>query len=180
MSKSKYVIGLMAAVLLLGTLGVQAQDLPARGDDADRSSKNGKTTGTIDGVDVIVQYGRPNVKDRAVWGGLVPYGKVWRAGADEATVIYFSKDVTIQGEKLAAGAYSLWTEPSEGEWTVIFNSKTGVWGRPYSYADSEVLRVKATPGKIEHVESLDYVIEGSTVIVRWEKLAVGFKVASAD
>ena len=109
------------------------------------------------------------------------YGQVWRAGANEATVIWFSRDVTIQGQKLSAGVYSLWTVPAEGEWTVIFNSKTAVWGRPYRYASSEVLRVKVKPTKLaEQVESLDFVIEGSKVMLRWEKLGVGFEVASAN
>lgn len=171
----------LAMVLAALSLPVVAQDLPARGDDSGRPSKNGRTEGTIDGTDIIITYGRPNVKGRTIWGELVGYGQVWRAGANEATHIWFGKDVTIEGQKLAKGAYSFWTVPGETEWTIIFNSKTGIWGRPYRAADSEVLRVKVKPTKLaEHVESLDYVIEGSKVTLRWENLGVGFEVASAN
>ena len=163
------------------SLPVMTQDLPARGDDAKRPSKNGRTEGTIDGTDIIITYGRPNVKGRTIWGELVGYGQVWRAGANEATVIWFSRDVTIQGQKLSAGVYSLWTVPAKEEWTVIFNSQAAVWGRPYRYASSEVLRVKVKPAKLaEHVESLDFVIEGSKVMLRWENLGVPIQVASAN
>lgn len=171
---------LLALTLAATGLTLTAQDLPPRGDDADRPSKNGRTEGTIDGTDIVITYGRPNVKDRTVWGALVPYGQVWRAGANEATVISFSTDVQIEGQKLAAGVYSFWTVPGEGEWILIFNSKANIWGRPYRAADSEVLRVTVKPRANEHVESLDYVIEGDTVALRWEKLAIPFQVAAAQ
>ena len=170
-------------VLTLAATGLtlSAQDLPPRGDDADRPSKNGRTEGTIDGTDIVITYGRPQVKGRAVWGDLVPYGQVWRAGANEATVISFNHDVQIGDKKLPSGVYSFWTVPGEGEWTLIFNSKANIWGRPYRAADSEVLRVTVKPrANDEHVEALDYVIEGDTVAVRWEKLAIPFRVATAQ
>ena len=172
------IAGLMLALGLGATL--QAQDMPPRGDDADRPSKNGRTDGAIDDVDINITYGRPNVKDRIVWGGLVGYGSVWRAGANEATVISFSKDVTINGEALPAGVYSFFTIPTSGEWTLIFNKTAEQWGNQYAaIAENDALRVKATPGDYEHIEELDYIIEGDKVLLRWEKLAVGFTVAAA-
>ena len=168
------ILGLAAAP------GLQAQDMPPRGDDADRPRKNGRTEATIDGVDIIVTYGRPQVKGRTVWGGLVGYGQVWRAGANEATVISFSKDLTINGEALPAGVYGFFVIPQEGEWTLIFNNQAKQWGH-FSYdATHDALRVKATPVAGENVEELDYVVEGNQVLLRWEKLKAGFTIAPAE
>jgi hypothetical protein len=167
----------------LTTLGLAlALALPAfavRGDDAKRKSKNGKTEGTIAGVAVAVEYGRPSVAGRAVWGALVPWGQVWRTGADEATTITFAKDVLVEGQKLAAGTYALFTIPGEKEWTVVFNKTAEQWGA-YDYdAKQDALRVTVQPGATEPVESLDFVIDGGRVVLRWEKVAVGFEVKPA-
>lgn len=167
---------MLIALLALVALPV----LAGRGDDANRKSKNGKTAGTIDGVEVTVEYGRPNVKDREIWGALVPYGKVWRTGADEATAITFGADVLVEGQALAAGTYGLFTIPGESEWTFIFNNVAEQWGA-FDYSDAEdALRVDVTPQASEHVEAMDFAIEGSSVVLRWEKLAVGFSVAAAE
>ena len=110
----------------------------------------------------------------------MPYGSVWRTGADEATTVSFDRDVTVQGESLAAGTYGLFTIPAEGDWTVVFNGVADQWGA-YGYdSEQDALRVSATPREAEHVESMEFVIEGSAVVLRWEKLAVGFEVAAAD
>ena len=150
-----------------------------RGDDSDRKSKNGKTAGVIDGVEVALEYGRPNVKGRQIWGGLVPYGSLWRTGADEATTITFGQDVEIQGERIEAGTYALFTIPEESEWVVILNEAAEQWGAFGYDQDQDALRVTAVPAAAEHVESMEFVIEGSSVVLRWEKLAVGFEVAAA-
>ncbi len=100
-SKNLFFLGL--AALALVALVTTGPSLAQRGDDSDRVSKNGAASGTIDGVDVSLEYGRPNVNGREVWGGLVPYGQVWRTGANEATTITFSSDVTIEGEAGPAG-----------------------------------------------------------------------------
>jgi len=169
-------LGLTLA-LVLATGAVLAE----RGDDADRPSKNGKTEGTIDGVGVVLEYGRPNVKGRTIWGGLVPYGKVWRTGANEATTITFSADVTVEGEKLAAGTYGLFTLPGKDEWVVIFNKVANQWGAFEYDAGQDALRVTVAPqASEENVEAMDFVIDGSSVVLRWEKLTVPFKVAKAS
>ncbi len=168
---------------LLSLLALAALALPVlagRGDDADRKSKNGKTEGTIDGVEVTLEYGRPNVKGREIWGGLVPFGKVWRTGADEATTISFSDDVTIDGEPLPAGTYALFTIPGEDEWVFIFNKVADQWGAFSHDAGQDALRVSAEPEAAEHVESMEFAIDGSSVVLRWEELAVGFEVAAAS
>src|SRR5687767_13004731 len=79
-------------------------------------------------TEITIQYSRPGVKGRAIWGSLVPYDKVWRTGANEATTIEFSEDVAINGQKLKKGLYSLHTIPNPNEWTVIFNSVAEQWG----------------------------------------------------
>lgn len=168
-------ITLLVGLCLAAALPAGAQ----RGDDANRKSKNGRTEGSIDGVSITLDYGRPNVNGRQIWGGLVAYDSVWRTGADEATTITFSGDVVVQGEPLAAGTYGLFTIPGESEWTIIFNEVADQWGA-FSYdQDKDVLRVPATPRPGEHVEAMDFVLDGGDVVLRWEKLEVPFAVAPA-
>lgn len=151
-----------------------------RGDDSKRLSKNGKTEATMAGVEVVLEFGRPSVKDRKVWGGLVPYDRVWRTGADECTTISLGGDVLVEGQALAAGTYSLFTIPGESEWTVVFNRVAEQWGS-FNYDESkDVLRVEVEPRSAEFVETLDFQIDGSDVILRWEELAVPFSLAAAE
>ncbi len=152
--------------------------LAQRADDATRPSKNGKVESTIDGVQVTIEYGRPNVNGRKVWGALVPYGQVWRTGANEATTITFDKAVKIGGKPLAAGTYGLFTLPGEHDWQFIFNKVAKQWGA-FSYKESDdALRVPAKPSAADHVESVTFEVSGSKVVLRWEKLAVAFEVAA--
>lgn len=168
------VVGVMA---LLATLAPGlAQE---RGDDAERKSKNGLTSGTIDGVEVSITYGRPRVRGRTIWGELVPFGEVWRTGADEATTITFFQDVLIEGEVLAAGTYGLFTVPTPGSWTVIFNRVANQWGA-YEYdASQDALRVEVHPASSEPVEEMTFSITGDGVVLSWAKLCVQFTVAAA-
>ena len=132
-------------------------------------------------TDITINYNRPGVKGRPIWGALVPYDKVWRTGANEATTIQFSDDVWINGQKLAKGLYSLHTIPSAGDWTVIFNSVAEQWGS-YSYTEAkDALRIKVTPQPAEHREWMSFEIPEMTtdtakVVLRWEKIAVPFTV----
>jgi len=96
-----------------------------------------------DGFSVKVDYCRPYKKGRAIFGGLVPYGNVWRTGANEATVIELGQNVDVAGKALSAGTYSLWTIPEKENWTIIFNRETGQWGTDYNAAE-DVLRVPVT------------------------------------
>lgn len=170
-------LSLVLAVLLFAVV------LPAwaqRGDDSNRPSKNGKAEGTIDGVDVTIEYGRPKVKERKIWGGLVPYGQVWRTGANEATTVAFSKNVKVEGQALAAGTYSLYTIPGKSEWTIIFNSVAQQWGTKYDES-KDVLRVTVKPqAGSEHVEEMTFTVGDSAVTLTWEKLAVSFSVAAGS
>lgn len=168
-------------IVTLALLALIAVPLLAeRGDDTERASKNGKTEGTIDGVDVTLEFGRPKVKKREIWGELVPWGQVWRTGADEATTITFSDDVTIEGEELPAGTYALFTIPTEDSWTIIFNKTAKQWGAfGYKEAD-DALRVEVEPKAAEHVEEMNFEIDGSQVVLRWAEMAVPFEVSSGS
>jgi hypothetical protein len=167
-------------VLLVAVLLGVAPSVAERGDDAERVSKNGKAEGSIDGVEVTLEYGQPNVKSRTIWGGLVPYGEVWRTGANEATTISIDKDIRVEGKELAAGTYGVFTIPGESEWVVIFNKVSDQWGA-MKYDDGEdVLRVTVEPEAAEFVEAMDFVIDGSDIVLRWEKLAVPVTISAAD
>lgn len=172
----RHLITLTLSLALVFSLAALAE----RGDDTDRASKNGLTEGQIDGVDVVVEYGRPKVKGRDIWGGLVPYGKVWRTGADEATTIQLSADVEVEGEPLPAGRYGLFTIPGEEQWTVVFNRVADQWGA-FGYDDTEdVLRVEVEPRTAEHVEEMEFVIDGPELVLRWEELAVPIAIFAAS
>ena len=94
----------------------------AQGDKSKRPSPPETASGTVAGATITINYSSPSVKGRKIWGGLVPYDKVWRAGANEATTFETNKSIKIEGKELPAGKYSLFATPGENEWTVILNS----------------------------------------------------------
>lgn len=134
---------------------------------------------------IAISYHRPNVKGRKIWGELVPYGQVWRTGANDATTFEISNDVTINGQKLAKGKYSLHTIPTEGDWTIIFNKKWEQWGS-FTYEEKDdILRVKATPMKVHMHETMMIGIPkvvGNQAEIRivWGEVAVPFTVDVGD
>lgn len=135
-------------------------------------------TGNINGANISIKYNSPSVKGRQIWGGLVPYGKVWRAGANAATTFETDQDIVIGGKTLAAGKYSLYMIPTENEWTVIINSQTGQWGIKMSGETTEnpekdVIRVTVTPRKsANNNERLLYSIKEDGFVLSWENLEV--------
>ena|GEM_PF-142331 len=148
---------------------------------ATRPSPRGEVGQQIGALKVSITYGRPQVNKREVWGKLVPYNRIWRTGANEATYITFSRDVLVEGQRLAAGSYALFTIPSETEWTVVFNRVPGLWGHFYYNPEFDALRVKAKPQAAEHEEWLSYSFEmlsptSANAIVRWEKIKLPFKI----
>ena len=129
--------------------------------------------GQISGKAFKVQYGSPAVKSRELWGDLVPYNVVWRTGANEASYVELSEDMTVEGEKLASGKYSLFTIPKEtGPWTVIFNSEWDLEHGHFQYDEkNDVLRVEVAPvWETSSQESLSIEIENPGIVIRWEKL----------
>jgi hypothetical protein len=140
-------------------------------------SPKATATGKIGETSVTVSYCQPAVKGRKIWGDLVPYGQVWRTGANDATVIEFSNDVMIEGKKLAKGKYALFTIPTEKDWTIVFNKDAKQWGA-YSYKEgSDVLRVQVSPKKSAAMtERMTFAVNKSAVDLTWENLAVSFSV----
>ncbi|CAM3547781.1 DUF2911 domain-containing protein [Pontibacter korlensis] len=137
-----------------------------------KASPPATASGKIGDATVTVNYSSPSVKGRTIWGELVPYGKVWRAGANEATTVTFDKDVMVEGEGLAAGTYSFYTIPGEDEWTVIFNKTAKQWGTQYD-EKQDALRVQVTPREASSMnERLAYGVTDDALLLRWENLEV--------
>src|SRR5213595_2812889 len=137
-------------------------------------------------TDITIKYHRPLVNGRKIWGGLVPYGKVWRAGANENTTIEFSDPVSVEGKALAKGVYGLHMIPNSDSWTVIFSKTNTAWGS-YSYDQKEdALRVNVKPKPLaEQKEALEFEFDdlktdSTAVTLKWEKLGVPFTVSIKD
>ncbi|MDF1611613.1 DUF2911 domain-containing protein [Stygiobacter electus] len=163
------------SVLFLTTITIFAQvELP-------RLSPNASVNQKIGYTNITVEYCRPSVHNRKIWGDLVPYNKVWRTGANEATTIQFSTDVTVDGNKIPAGRYSLFTIPDVKEWTIIFNKVDKQWGAFNYKEDQDFIRFKVTPKENEFVESLIFyfsdITQNSVLLnIAWEKIKVSFKI----
>lgn len=158
--------------ILLTTFSAMAQ-----GDKASRPSPPSSTSGTIGGATVTINYGSPAVKGRKVWGELVPYGKAWRAGANEATIFETDKAIKVAGKDLPAGKYSLFAVPGEKEWQFIFNSQTGQWGiKRGGDANrdpaNDVLTVTANATQSSMNERLAYEVTQNGFVLKWENLEV--------
>jgi tetratricopeptide (TPR) repeat protein len=149
-----------------------------------RASQRQAISQTVGDTEISIVYHRPNVNKRDVWSELVPFGKVWRTGANEATVFEVSNDVTINGQKLPKGKYSLYSIPNKDEWTIIFNKTWDQWGTIYK-AEEDALRVSVKPQSGDYRETMTIGIDnvGETtadVAIAWEKITVSFKVDIGD
>jgi hypothetical protein len=176
-----------------------------------RPSQSASVMQRIGVTDITITYSRPGVKGRKIWGDplpeqakvqgeatldnqnerpkdavIVPYGHVWRTGANEATQFVVTDDVLINGQKLAAGSYSLHTIPTKDEWTIVFNGTANQWGSFNYDPAKDTLRVKAKPQSVnENQEWLAFNIEpvgedSAQVNIRWEKISVPFTVKVPD
>jgi tetratricopeptide (TPR) repeat protein len=172
---AKLVLGLAALFFLaIGALGQTPLTLP-------QASPAATVSQTIGLTEIDISYHRPAVAGRKIWGALVPYGDVWRAGANENTTIRFSTPVTVDGKKLEAGTYGLHMIPGEKEWTVIFSNMSVAWGS-FSYDPKEdAARVTVAPHPSQLEERLSYRFDNPTdssveASMHWEKVAVSFKI----
>ena len=173
---NKIMMALTMVLAIFVSSALQAQD-----NKAQRPSPVKNVTRELDSLSINIGYNAPSVKGRSIWGALVPYGKVWRTGANEATTFEVNKAVMIGGQKLAAGKYSIFTIPGEKEWTVIFNKEASQWGA-YSYKkEMDALRVNVKPGKTKLlVEQLAIdVSEKGEVSIAWENVQISFNVKEA-
>jgi hypothetical protein len=138
---------------------------------------------------IAIVYHRPSIKNRKVFGAgnefLVPYGEVWRTGANDATLFEVSEDVTINGSKLAAGKYTVFSIPNKDEWTVIFNKQTGQWGTVYQEAQ-DALRVKVKPqsvGTVQETMVFDFETVApttATLVMAWDKTRLPLTIDIGD
>ncbi|HXJ88565.1 MAG TPA: DUF2911 domain-containing protein [Candidatus Binatia bacterium] len=146
-----------------------------------RASQHALVSQRIGITDITINYHRPLANGRQIWGRVVPYGQVWRAGANENTTITFTDPVTIEGQALEKGTYGLHMIPGESEWTVIFSKNATSWGSFTYKQDEDALRVKVKPQTAEMRDALVYDFndvkpDAAVVTMSWEKVTVPFKV----
>ena len=169
MTKLMSVLSTTALCFLLTIPAMHAQDV-----DLPRKSPKASVSYTVGLTDVAIQYSSPAVNDREIWGKVVPYGEIWRAGANEATTISFSTDVILEGEELKKGTYSFFIIPKPGDetWTVILNADTTLWG-PYGYDKAkDVLRLELEPKMLNgSADRLTYSIHDQDINQGYIKLA---------
>jgi hypothetical protein len=164
---------LAIATISLATLSSCAQD------KSTRPSPPAKVSATTSkGVTISIDYSQPSVKGRTIGKEIAPFGQLWRTGANEATVFEVNKDVTVGGKKLPAGKYSLFSIPSEKEWTFILNKKSDLWGTDGYNETEDAARVVAQPAKSpQFTEKMTFAVnEAGAVSLLWGDVQVGFNV----
>jgi len=177
----------LLAIFFLGALSVACStEKKANGDDPEKkqeiASPRKEAKGEANGVNIVVDYGSPAVKERKIWGGMEKYGKVWRAGANETTSISFDKNALINDQPLEAGKYALFIMPNENaDWAVIINRDWDEWGA-FSYDQAkDVLRLKVAPQWEDSVqERLEYSIENGQLIFSWERVKLMMEIKAGE
>ena len=158
----------MKKFLLFSVIAVSALAISCQAQPSPKASAQGK--------EVSVAYGQPSKKGREIFGKLVPFGNVWRAGANEATEITFAKDAKFGDQSIKAGTYSLFVNPAADEWTIILNSELKQWGS-FGYEkikDKDVLKIKVPVKKVDAVvEKLTYRFsDKNALIIEWDQTQV--------
>ena len=167
-----------AFLLIASTFSFGQVNLP-------KQSQKQEVRQTVGDTTVSIVYSRPNVRGRKVWGGLVPYNEVWRAGADENTTVEFTRDVTVDGKDIPAGKYGFHVLPTENEMTLIFSKDNDKWGS-FSYRqENDALRLTVKPIKAQFEESLSYsfsdvTVSSAKVSLAWGEIAISFTVDTGD
>lgn len=168
---------IFTTALLCGALVAGAQDLP-------KPSPLAKVEQRVGLTDITIEYSRPSAKGRVIFGDLVPYGKMWRTGANKNTMITFSNTVTLADSEVPAGTYSLFTIPGkDGDWKVILNSNTEYWGTGDYNAEFEVVTLDADVSAIDHVETFTMGVNSiagdiASLDLMWEKTKVSLKLVA--
>lgn len=164
---------LLIGFMLIGSIQSFAQE----DDKSQRPSPPQTVEGKIGDVAITIEYSSPSVKGREIYGDLVPFGKLWRAGANEATTIEFSEEVSINGETLEAGKYAFFVTPKkEGAWEIIFNTEAKQWGAYKKDDSQDALVTGAETSEIDNVENLTYVIEDNMIHLDWATTRISFEV----
>ncbi|RYE25617.1 MAG: DUF2911 domain-containing protein [Sphingobacteriales bacterium] len=158
---------LSLTLLVLGFFGAFAQE----------QQLSPKASAQGNGIEI--SYGQPSKRGRVIFGDLVPYGDVWRAGANEATEITFKNNVTFGGKAVKAGTYTLFAIPKEKEWTIILNSKLDQWGA-YDYEKNKSMNAAEVKVPVYHtdavVEKLTYTVKADAIALEWDKTGVSIPV----
>jgi len=173
------------AVLAVGclTLGLMAALGSAQGDKASRPSPAAKASCALaDGKTITMDYSSPRAKGRKIYGGLVPYGQVWRAGANDATTFVTTADVMVGGTHVPAGSYTIFAIPNEDKWTLIISKKTGEWGTDYPGPSEDLARIdmkaSALPSAVENFTiAFDKTAGGCTLRMDWETTRASVEIA---
>jgi hypothetical protein len=155
------------ALCLIGSLPLAAQQ--------NRPSPAATVSAKIDGADIKIAYSQPSMRGRKIWGGLVPFGEVWRTGANEATKITLANAIVLGGKEVPAGSYTLWTLPAaDGSAKLIINSETGQWGTNYNekkdYARIDLKRTELAKPVEQFVIAVDEATGGGVLKLTWDKL----------
>lgn len=172
--RMKTTLALLAALLVSASARAQAPRLP-------QPSPAAKAAVTIGVTDVEIVYHRPGVKGRAIWGGLVPWGEVWRLGANEATTISFSTPVQVDGHDVPAGTYGLFAIPAQDKWTLILNKQPKQWGAYFYKAEEDLLRFDVKPQTGPATEWMVFTLtpaapDTAMVEMAWDTLRIPFTV----
>ncbi len=165
----KKLVPFFIGLLLISGLSLQAQEK--------KKSPPKTTEGKVGETTIVINYHSPSVRGRTIFGGLEEWGKVWRAGANEATTMEFSQDVNLNGQKLEAGKYAFFVRPvNDDDWELIFNSEAKQWGAYNMDPEKNVLVLKVKPVQIENKEELTYSISDGMVHLEWADTRVSFLV----
>ncbi len=178
MQNNRILLALPVAIFVLAAVAAAPQ-----ADKSKRPSPPGTAEVTLKGKKITIEYSRPFMKGRKIMGDVVPYGKVWRTGANEATALTTEADLSIGGTNVPAGKYTLYTLPSEGTWKLIINKQTGQWGTAYK-EDQDLARVDMEKSKLsEPVEQFTVSFkqkgaDAADLVLQWEttQLSVPVKV----
>jgi hypothetical protein len=170
-------VSALFAIILFSVITITAQQnltTPQVSQKASVSQRIGLT-------DIVVNYHRPAINNRIVWGGIVPFDQVWRAGANENTTISFSTDVMVEQNKVSAGTYGLHMIPTKKSWTIIFSKDNAAWGSFFYNEKNDALRITVNPVTSEFQEWLLYSFDGlsansTTLSLKWEKLSIPIKI----
>jgi hypothetical protein len=181
--RSVSVVAFASCTALAAVLAVSP---PARADlELPRPSPFAKVWHVVGLTEITVDYSSPGVKGRKIWGGLVPYDQMWRAGANSATKVTFNKDVTFAGKPVPAGSYAFFVIPGKSEWTIILNKKADQSGAGNDYkADQDLLRVQLKPRPSPFRERLAYLVtdfndDKASLDLEWEKLRLSIPIGVA-
>lgn len=166
---------ILFSALLFVSMHVQAQI------ETPRPSPFARVMQTVGLTEIAVEYSSPGAKKRTIWGGLVPYGEMWRTGANKATMISFSRDVEIDGNTVKKGNYSLFTIPGKETWEIVLNKNTELWGTGNYSAEEDALRFNAVAQPCDHRERMTFLFSdfsnaATTLSLEWEKVRVSFTI----